>query len=347
MSDVNNLFPGRSRQYIVISIIFFLSLFLLYSLNAFITSFLGALIFYVLFRKFMRTLIEKYKWKKWLAATLIIFISFLVIIIPSFGLLYALFGKIQTILTNPQEVILGYHTLIDKLNGIAGREVLNEKVFTDFTKNIAAEIPSILNSMLQLFGSLLMMYFLLFYLLINIGQVEKSLFGYLPFSREGINILTKELHDMTFANSIAVPLIALCQGVIASLGFWIFGLNDPLFWGVMCGCTSILPVVGAGLIWVPAGVFLLSTAESWHGAGVLIYGVVVISTVDNIFRFFFARWFADVHPIITILGVIIGLKWFGLPGLVFGPLVISYFFLLLKIYKKEFITDSTKYDSIK
>ncbi len=338
MSNINDLFPGKSRQFIVISIIFILFIFLAYSLNEFITSFLGALIFYVLFRKFMRTLIEKHKWKKALAATLIIFLSFLVIIIPTFGLLYALFGKVQTILTNPQDVILGYHTLIDKLNGVVGREVLNGKVLTDFTHTVAAEVPSILNSTLQLFGNILMMYFFLFYFLINIGKIESSLFAYLPFSKDGINILTKELHDMTFANAIAVPMIALCQGIIASIGFWIFGLNDPLFWGIMCGCTSILPIVGAGLIWVPAGIFLLSVAEPWHGAGILIYGVVVISTVDNIFRFFFARWFADVHPIITILGVIIGLKWFGLPGLVFGPLVISYFFLLLKIYRKEFIT---------
>ena len=338
MSNINDLFPGKSRQFIVISIIFILFIFLAYSLNEFITSFLGALIFYVLFRKFMRTLIEKHKWKKALAATLIIFLSFLVIIIPTFGLLYALFGKVQTILTNPQDVILGYHTLIDKLNGVVGREVLNGKVLTDFTHTVAAEVPSILNSTLQLFGNILMMYFFLFYFLINIGKIESSLFAYLPFSKDGINILTKELHDMTFANAIAVPMIALCQGIIASIGFWIFGLNDPLFWGIMCGCTSILPIVGAGLIWVPAGIFLLSVAEPWHGAGIFIYGVVVISTVDNIFRFFFARWFADVHPIITILGVIIGLKWFGLPGLVFGPLVISYFFLLLKIYRKEFIT---------
>lgn len=341
MPDTNVLFPGKSRQYLVITLISALFFFLVYSLNDFITAFLGALIFYVLFRKFMRTLIEKNKWPKWVAATLIIFISFLVIIIPTFGLLYALFGKVQDILTNPQDVVLGYHTLLDKLNGIFDRELINSKTLTDFTKSLAAEIPSILNSTLQLFGSLLMMYFLLFYLLINIGNVEKSSFSYLPFSKNGIKVLTKELHDMTFANAIAVPLIALCQGIVASIGFWIFGLNDPFFWGIMCGCTSILPVVGAGLIWAPAGIFLLSTAETWQGAGILIYGVVIISTVDNIFRFFFARWFADVHPIITILGVIIGLKWFGLPGLVFGPLMISYFFLLIKLYRNEFLNENS------
>jgi predicted PurR-regulated permease PerM len=338
MTKPANLFPGKSRQYIVAVTIGILFIFLFFSLNEFINAFLGALIFYVLFRKFMRLLVEKYKWKKWLASTLIIFISFLVIIIPLFGLLYVLIGRVQTILTYPQDVVMGYHTLIGKLNGIFNHEIINSSMVAEYSKTLAAEIPSILNSSLMLVGSLLMMYFLLFYLLTNIGNVETSFFSYLPFGTEGINILTKELHDMIFANAIAVPLIALGQGIVASIGFWIFGLNDPFFWGILCGCTSIIPVIGAGLIWLPAGFYMLGTAETELGIGILFYGVLVISTVDNIFRFFFAKWFADVHPIITILGVIIGLKWFGLAGLVFGPLMISYLFLLLKIYRKEFVT---------
>ena len=339
MEDSSGLYPGKSRQFVVISIITLLLVFLLFSLSAFINAFLGALIFYVLFKRFMRKLVEKYKWRKWLAATLIIFISFLVIIIPVFGLLYMIIDRLQSVLTNPQNVMSGYYTLIGKLNGVFNQEIINSTILADYLKNMAAEIPAILNTSLLLVGSILMMYFLLFYLLVNTGKLERSLFSYFPFTHKGINILTKELHDMTFANAIAVPLIALCQGIVASLGFWIFGLADPFFWGIMCGCTSILPVVGAGLIWLPAGIFMLSTSASWQGVGLLIYGAVVISTVDNIFRLFFARWFADVHPIITILGVIIGLQWFGLPGLVFGPLLISYFFLLLKIYRKEFVTE--------
>jgi len=338
MTDYSNLYPGKSRQFVVLSIIVVLFLFLLLSLNAFINAFLGALIFYVLFRNFMRTLIRVYSWKRWLAATLIIFISFLVIIIPILGLLFLLIGRVQNVLNDPQDVVLGYNTLIARLNGIFDQEIINTNMVGDYFKALAAEVPSLLSSSLLLFGSLLMMYFLLYYLLINIGKVEPSLFRYLPFTKEGIHMLTNELRDMTKANAIAVPLIALGQGIVASFGFWIFGLNDPLFWGIMCGCTSILPIVGAGLIWFPAGIFMLSTDVSWHGIGILLYGALVISTVDNIFRLFFARWFADVHPVTTILGVIIGLKWFGLPGLVFGPLLISYFFLLLKIYRKEFVT---------
>ena len=114
MSFKSNLYPGKSRQFVAVALIGILFLFLIISLSAFINAFLGSLIFYVLFRKFMLKLIEKYSWKRWLAATLIIFISFLVIIIPIFGLLYVLIGRVQNILTDPQDVLLGYHTLIGK-----------------------------------------------------------------------------------------------------------------------------------------------------------------------------------------------------------------------------------------
>ena len=179
MKPEPDFFPEKSRQFIILAMIGGLFLFLVYSVNIFIPAFLGALIFYVLFRKFMRRLIEKNKWKHWLAALLIIFFSFLVIVIPLSSLLYLLFGKVQIILTNQQDVILGYHTLINKLNGIFDREIVNSKTVSDFSKSLAAKVPSILNSALQIFASLLMMYFLLYYLLINIGKVESSFFSYL------------------------------------------------------------------------------------------------------------------------------------------------------------------------
>ena len=331
---------ARIRQIYALTIILVLFFFLVFSLKDLFTAFLGALIFYVLFRKFMLRLINEYKWKRWSAASVIIVISILVIVIPLSSLIYLLFGKVQELFSNPDALLAMYHNLLDRINGIAGRNVFDSNSVTDFGKKLAGMVPSLLNTSLNLFGSLVIMYFFLFNLLVNTGTVEKILFQILPFDNKGIKLLTSEMHSMTYSNAIAVPLIAACQGLVASLGFLIFGLDSPFFWGIMCGCTSIIPVVGAGLIWIPAGLYLLSTAEPWRGIGILIYGAVVISLIDNVFRFFFAKWFADVHPVITILGVIVGLQWFGLPGLVFGPLLISYFFLLLIIYKKEFVDEA-------
>ena len=98
-----------------------------------------------------------------------------------------------------------------------------------------------------------------------------------------------------------------------------------------------MPMIGSALIWVPAGIFKLSEGASWQGIAIILYGLLVIGTVDNVFRLVFQKKFADIHPLITILGVIVGLQLFGVPGLIFGPLLISYFILLLKIFNEEFL----------
>ena len=143
---------------------------------------------------------------------------------------------------------------------------------------------------------------------------------------------------MTYSNAIIVPLVAGGQGLIAAIGYWIFGMPQPLFWGIMTGCFAIIPIVGSALIWVPAVIFIFLTGESWQAIGLLIYCALVVSLVDNVIRLFLQKRFANVHPIITVFGVIIGLNWFGVPGLIFGPLFVSYFVLLLKIYRAEYLT---------
>jgi predicted PurR-regulated permease PerM len=99
---------------------------------------------------------------------------------------------------------------------------------------------------------------------------------------------------------------------------------------------SFLPVVGTAMVWIPAGIYIITAKTNWQGSGILIYGAVVITNIDNVFRFWLQKKFADVHPLVTVLGVIIGLNWFGIPGIVFGPLALSYFLLMVKMYKEEY-----------
>ncbi len=104
----------------------------------------------------------------------------------------------------------------------------------------------------------------------------------------------------------------------------------------MCGFLSFIPFVGSALVWFPAGIILASSGAYWQGIAILIYGIVVIINVDNVFRFILQKKIADIHPLVTVFGVIIGLKWFGIPGIIFGPLLISYFLIMIKIYRAEY-----------
>lgn len=133
-------------------------------------------------------------------------------------------------------------------------------------------------------------------------------------------------------------MLALIQGIFAAVGYWLFGLQEPVFWGLMTGFFSFLPVVGSTLIWLPAAIYQLSIGMTWQGVAILLYGILVISVVDNVFRFVFQKKFADVHPLITVIGVIVGLQLFGVPGIIFGPLLISYFLIMLRIFREEFLS---------
>jgi predicted PurR-regulated permease PerM len=99
----------------------------------------------------------------------------------------------------------------------------------------------------------------------------------------------------------------------------------------------MLPVVGAALAYVPLALIFFANNEVGRGIFMLIYGFGVIGTVDNVFRFTLAKKIGNIHPLVTVFGVIIGLSIFGFIGLIFGPLLISLFLLLLKIYSNEFI----------
>ncbi|HEY6082005.1 MAG TPA: AI-2E family transporter, partial [Chitinophagaceae bacterium] len=124
--------------------------------------------------------------------------------------------------------------------------------------------------------------------------------------------------------------------IFAVLGYWIFGVQDPMFWGIVTGFMSVLLVIGTAIVWIPISIYLFMSGMTWHGIGMLIWGILVIANLDNVFRLMWQKKIADVHPLITVFGVLIGIPMFGFVGLIFGPLVISLFILLLKIYWDEF-----------
>ena len=116
-------------------------------------------------------------------------------------------------------------------------------------------------------------------------------------------------------------------------GFLIFGLPDPLFWGVIGAFISFLPVVGAPTLSIPAAIILFVQGHPLKGVLLLVYGLLFIGNVDSFLRMMINKRIANTHPLITIIGVLIGIPLFGITGLVFGPLLLSYFLLLLEIYE--------------
>jgi predicted PurR-regulated permease PerM len=141
---------------------------------------------------------------------------------------------------------------------------------------------------------------------------------------------------MVYSNAIGIPLIAILQGIVGLIGYLILGVNEPWFWFVITCITSMLPILGAAIAYVPVALLFFAGGHATKGVFMLLYGFGVIGTVDNLFRFVILKRIGDVHPLITGFGVIIGVGLFGFIGLIFGPILISLFLVLIKIYANEF-----------
>src|SRR5690606_37509273 len=122
----------------------------------------------------------------------------------------------------------------------------------------------------------------------------------------------------------------------ALIGFLIFGTEDPFFWFVIVTISSMIPFVGTLLGILPVFLLTLSSGDNFAAWGILIYGFVVVGSTDNIIRLYVLKKLDDVHPLITLIGVIVGVPLFGFIGLIFGPLLISLFIVIVKIYRKEY-----------
>src|SRR5437867_7043030 len=186
-----------------------------------------------------------------------------------------------------------------------------------------------LNLTISLFG--------LFYLLLRPGETWEAVRPYIPFSAKNTEKLRQRFRDVTTSTIIGTGLTAAAQGAILGLAFWIVGLPNALFWGVVTMVFGILPIVGSGLVWVPAAIALLVASRPGPAALIALVGAFV-GNVDYILRpMVFRRW-ANIHPLVTLVGALAGVPFFGILGLLIGPLALSYFFELVKMYREEYLS---------
>jgi len=329
-------FNNHLRQIILLGIIILIGVLLLKHFYIFLPGVLGAITLYILSRKTYFFLIEKKKWRPGWTAFLYIFGYTIIICLPVYLAVVLLIPKLVELFNNPVQLIVAVKTFSQRIMDATGIELYNGDSLQNATKKIAGSLPSFLTGTANFITNLLLMFFVLYYMLVHGTKMEKFLNDFIPLKESNREILGNETTLMIRANAIGIPLLAIIQGLVGMLGFYIFGINDYGVWGFLTGVASLIPIIGTGLIWVPLTVFLLATNQTWQGIGLGIYSLAILTNIDYVARITVLRKIGDVHPIITIFGVIVGLSMFGFLGLVFGPLLVSYFIVLVKIYRNEF-----------
>jgi predicted PurR-regulated permease PerM len=331
------LYNNTQQKNLVLGLTLLLGIFLFYSMLGIFTALLGTIVMYTLFRPFYIYLIGKKKMGRAISAVIIITVSFLIIVLPILALCWMIINKLMVFQQDP-ELITG---LIDKINKLAGSKLNQPELLQNGLLNISnwamGAFSTVINSAFKIFINLMILYFSLYYMLVSYDTFEQTILKYLPFRTGNSLRFGRELKNVTYSNIFGQGLIAATQGLIVSIGFLIFGIPDPVFWGIISFFVCFLPVVGAPIIIVPAGLIELAMGNMISGIGIIIWGMVLVTIADNFLRFYISKKIADTHPLITLIGVIVGVPIFGIIGIVIGPLLISYFLLLVSMYEALYI----------
>jgi predicted PurR-regulated permease PerM len=203
------------------------------------------------------------------------------------------------------------------------------------TSEFILSLPKIL---LQIFIT----FFMVFYLLKQGPELAEKIRKLIPLSPVHQGHVYKKMKDTAFAVIYGAIVIAMIQGALGGIGFWIVGIKTPLFWGIIMSIFALVPFVGTAVIWFPASLLLLLQGVSegnvvliWKAVGLFLYGAIFVGGIDNIIKPRIIGSKAGMHPVLVLLGVLGGFYLFGFAGFLIGPMIIAASVSFLDLYEKE------------
>ncbi len=318
-------------------LIFMLGLGLAYTLWPFSTGLIGAPVLYIMFAPIYRALVRN-RLKPGLAAALVVLLGILLILGPGLSFLGVVANEAQDmasgvirspLLSRLRELRIGPYDV--------GAQI--ESFGSSLVSWVGTSAVGLIGTATRLGIQLTIAFFGLYYLLQSPDTAWRQVRPFIPFSGRNAEILRERFRDVTISTLIGTGLTASIQGLLVGVGFWVTGIPNALFWGVVTVIVAILPVVGSALVWGPGVAHLALEGRYGWAIALAVWGVVVVGNIDNVIRpMVFRRW-AQIHPFITIIGAFAGIQYFGLLGLLIGPLAISYFFELIQMYRQEYLED--------
>jgi predicted PurR-regulated permease PerM len=196
---------------------------------------------------------------------------------------------------------------------------------------IQGTVAGLTSAILDLFLFLL----ILFFLLRDGGALRTELRGVSPLSLTQEREIVEHLERTVRGVTKAMFIVPFAQGFVAMLGFALFGVPSPVLWGVVVSLAALIPILGSPLGWVPAVVYLFLQGEAWPTVGMLLYGIVVISGLDNVLKPMVLKGAAQIHPLPAFLATLGGLFAFGPLGFLIGPVILSLVLSAIRIYRMD------------
>lgn len=304
------------------------------ALAPFATGLIGAVVLYVIFAPVNALL--RPRTGPTLAASLVTALALVLILVP--GLSFA--GLIGS---QAQQMASGVvqNPLLRRLGDleIAGYAVGPR--LASLGENLVSWIGSsafgLIGTATRLALNLTIAFFGFYFLLLRPDKTWEMVRPYIPFSHHNTERLRQRFRDVTNSTLVGMLLIAIVQGALVAAAFAVVGLSNAVFWGAVTAIFAILPLVGSALVWVPGAASLALDGRYPAAIGIVVWGIAVVGMVDNVLRPVVYRRWAQIHPVVTLVGAIGGVRYLGVLGILIGPLALSYFFELIRMYREEYV----------
>lgn len=332
--------PARESKYFFIACFLALVVTAIVLVKSFVTTIISAVVLSYIFHPLYKR-IKAILRSENVAALLTIIIVIIIIIIPLIFAANALinesidfFYKLKAIDVNQvQEFIRTYTT--DKIDIQGYYAELLQKIPLSIAKATSDYLVSIPKRILEFF----VMLFIVFYLLKEGPAISERIKNHIPLKESYRKHLEKKFNGIVYASLYGLVLTAFIQGIVGALGLWIFNVPSPILWGMVMVIVSMLPFVGAWMVWFPAALYkIFIINDTFNGVGLMVYGILIVSTIDNIVRPKIIGAKGKIHPILVLLGVLGGLQVFGFLGIIIGPLILAIMMVFVEHYfleKKE------------
>jgi predicted PurR-regulated permease PerM len=344
------------REHIFLIFIIFLTFFSIYLLYEILSPFLSSIIWAVLLVIVFFPLFQKLQHllkKRGVLSALIMTLLVLTVIVLPFTLLMASLASDAINVDHQVEEMIKTGQLQGYFERVKEIPILN-RILAGLGQHIDLSqtnpLPLLLNNLnriskfifnqttilLKGFSTFIVGFFFTLLSLYYLFKDGSHLFGkmkeIIPLPPRERDLLIQRFKDMIYSTIYGGILIAMIQGVLGGLSFWILGLPSPVFWGTAMALFSFIPIGGTALIWAPAAIILLIGGAVLKGLILLGLGISVISMVDNILKPLFISTRTNIHPLLLFFAVLGGIQSFGLIGLVAGPLIATLFLTLIEIY---------------
>ncbi|OGC21334.1 hypothetical protein A2291_07530 [candidate division WOR-1 bacterium RIFOXYB2_FULL_42_35] len=333
----------RTITIIAVVVVLYLSFLII---KPFLIAIIGAAVlaylFYPLY-KWLAKIIPGFLPKEGLAALLTVLLIIVIVLVPMVLITGILANEARGGYVYLQQIVSqpGF-TLNFKLPTVLGREIGDLSQFKpqilNFSSQFVVWLQQILKKIPGAFLGIFMTVFSIYFFLKGGKDINRFLQDFFPLPEGCYKQIFSRFGDLTKGIVLGQLVVGVIHGFLSWLAYAYLGVPNPVLWAFLTAIISIIPVLGAGLVWFPVAVYLFvvgsAVGTEWQGLALFAYGILVLTSVDNILKPKIMGDHARIHPLIILFGILGGIQLLGLPGILIGPLVLALFDVVMNIFRE-------------